>query len=156
MGNKRAEGYIATCVLIVVLCMLFSLFLSFVAAVNVIHISKRNTRNVLDSFVMQNSVEIYNSLKCYNDNTDTLDAESFRAYFCEYNSLRDTGTELIASTEQGKEKYKIKNLSVSFEEEGELKLKVDYVLSVPVSFGDLRLVNAQAPINIVTVYNSKF
>ena len=156
MRNKRGEGYITTCVLIVALCMLFAVFMSFVTAVNVIRISRRNTKNVLDSFVMLNSTKIYDSLKCYSDQTNTFSESGFRTYFCEYNSLTESGDTLIAITENGDEKYTVKDLNISFEQENELKLKVEYVLSVPVSFGSFDLVRANVPVRVITRFDSKF
>ena len=58
MKSKRGDGYIGTCVMILILCMILSIFIEFVATVNVIRISERNARIVLDSFVMENSIEI--------------------------------------------------------------------------------------------------
>lgn len=62
MKSKRAEGYVSTCVMIVIICMLLSVFVTFAVAVNTVKTVKRNSRVVLDSFVMQNSIEIYNSI----------------------------------------------------------------------------------------------
>ena len=59
MKNKKGEGYVSTCVMIVVICMLLSVFVTFAVAVNTVKTVECNSRVVLDSFVMQNSIEIY-------------------------------------------------------------------------------------------------
>lgn len=56
MKSKRAEGYVSTCVMIVIICMLLSVFVTFAVAVNTVKTVKRNSRVVLDSFVMQNAI----------------------------------------------------------------------------------------------------
>lgn len=77
MKNKRGDGYIPACVMIVILCMLIAVFMTFASAVNMIQISERNSRIVLDSFVMKNSIEIYNSVKNGNDYTEFLDNSEY-------------------------------------------------------------------------------
>ena len=51
MRNKKGEGYVSTCVMIVVICMLLSVFVTFAVAVNTVKTVERNSRVVLDSFV---------------------------------------------------------------------------------------------------------
>ena len=75
MINKRGEGYIQTCVMIIILCMLLSVFITFAAAVNLIRIVRNNSLTVLDSFVIQNSIEIYDSLKNGTDLTESIDTD---------------------------------------------------------------------------------
>ena len=73
MNNKKGEGYVSTCVMIVVVCMLLSVFVTFAVAVNTVKTVERNSRVVLDSFVMQNSIEIYDSIKQGNNETNEID-----------------------------------------------------------------------------------
>ena len=94
MKNKRGDGYIGTCVMILILCMILSIFIEFVATVNVIRISERNARIVLDSFVMENSIEIYDSIKTGTDFTEVVDVEQYISKYSEYNSLDFNGNML--------------------------------------------------------------
>lgn len=87
MKNKKGEGYVSTCVMIVVICMLLSVFVTFAVAVNTVKTVERNSRVVLDSFVMQNSIEIYDSIKQGNNETNEIDADEYREalsdrYYC--------------------------------------------------------------------------
>ena len=61
LKNERGDGYIQACVTILILCMLIAVCLTFVTTVNTIRVVERNTRIVLDSFVMENSIIIYDS-----------------------------------------------------------------------------------------------
>lgn len=63
MINKRGDGYISTCVMIVIVCMLLSVFVTFAVSVNTVKTVERNSCVVLDSFVMKNSITIYDSIK---------------------------------------------------------------------------------------------
>ena len=91
MKSKRAEGYVSTCVMIVIICMLLSVFVTFAVAVNTVKTVKRNSRVVLDSFVMQNSIEIYNSIKQGNNKTDGIDAAEYREALTEFCTLEKRG-----------------------------------------------------------------
>ena len=91
MKSKRAEGYVSTCVMIVIICMLLSVFVTFAVAVNTVKTVKRNSRVMLDSFVMQNSFEIYNSIKQGNNKTDGIDAAEYREALTEFCTLEKRG-----------------------------------------------------------------
>jgi multisubunit Na+/H+ antiporter MnhG subunit len=59
MRNKRGDGYITTCVMVVIICMLIAVFVTFTTAVSVVRMTERNSKIVLDSYVMKNSILIY-------------------------------------------------------------------------------------------------
>ena len=52
--NKRGEGYIWICVLVLVICMLLSIFITFASAVNVVRVVEKNSKTVLENFLMKN------------------------------------------------------------------------------------------------------
>ena len=74
--NRKGEGYIDVCVLIIILCMILSVLTEAVAAVNVVKMTERNARVVLDNFVMVNAIEIFDSIKNGNDDTESLFCQS--------------------------------------------------------------------------------
>ena len=59
-------------------------------------------------------------------------------------------------TDNGEERYRITNLNVSFIEENSLKMQVDYVITLPVSFGDFDIMKAEVPITIKSKLTDKF
>ena len=77
MRNKRGEGYITTCVMVVIICMLVAVFVTFTTAVSVVRITERNSKIVLDSYVMKNSILIYDSIKNGNDYTVDLNEDVY-------------------------------------------------------------------------------
>lgn len=156
MRNKSAEGYVRTAVMILIFCIGIAVFMSFVTAVNIVRISKRNTYKVIDGYVTEKSIESFNSIKTGTDYTEQLDIENFIDYFCEYNAMTKIGSELIAKTQDGNEKYRVKNLNLSFIKDKTLKLQVDYVIIIPVSFGDFNIFKAEVPISIKSKYTDKF
>ena len=63
LKNKRGEGYIFPCLMIIVVCMILSVLIFFATSVSLVRITEKNSRIVLDSYVMQNSIQIYHSIK---------------------------------------------------------------------------------------------
>lgn len=156
MKNKRAEGYVSTCIMIFVYCILIAVFLTFVTSVNVVRITKRNTYKVIDGYVTMKSIEAYNSIKVGANTIENLDAETFKDYFCEYNGLENNGSVLIAKTEDGKEKFRITNFNLNFTETNKLKFKVKYVVNIPMGFGDFRIITVKIPVLIKANLTEKF
>lgn len=156
MLNKRAEGYVSTCIMILVFCIVLALFINFITAINVVRISKRNTYKLLDGYVTQKSIESFNSIKVGNDYTELLDEEAFTNHFCEYNNLQKDGDTLVAKRSDGKEKYRISDLNLSFTKDKSLKLQVEYIITIPISFGGLQLTKATVPLKIKSEFTDKF
>lgn len=154
--NKRAEGYVRTCIMIFIFCVGIAILTSFLLAVNTIRISKRNTYKVIDGYVTVKSIEAFNSIKTSNDYIDHLDEEDFIEYLCEYNGMTKSGNILIAKTAGGVEKYRVTDLQLSYILDNTLKLQVDYVITIPVSFGDFNVFNAEVPITIQSKLTDKF
>ena len=156
MPDKKGEGYVTPCVIIMSVCMLLSVFISFVTAVNVVRITKRNTKNVLDSFIMLNAIDIYDSVKTGNNLTDGIDQSAFTGYFCEYCGLSEDGAVLTAVTADGKEKYSVEGMTLILTDENKLSLKVEYTVIVPVSFGDFVVTHAAVPVSVISRFDPKF
>ena len=87
---------------------------------------------------------------------ETFDEESFKEYFCQYNDLQQLGNTYIAKTEQGEEKYRVTDLNLSFIEDKTLKMQVDYIITIPISFGSFDVFNAEVPITVKTKLTDKF
>ena len=156
MKNKRGDGYISACVMIIILCMLMAVFMTFAFAVNMIRISERNARIVLDSFVMKNSIEIYNSLKNGNDYTEFLDNSEYISEFSSYNSLDLSGNLLYSYDEDGNELYRTTKPRIVFTEEKSLKIAAEYSMTVPLYFAGVRVTEVTVPIKAVSKFNDKF
>lgn len=156
MKNKRGDGYIGTCVMILILCMILSIFIEFVATVNVIRISERNARIVLDSFVMENSIEIYDSIKTGTDFTEVVDVEQYISKYSEYNSLDFNGNMLYCVGDDGEELYRQTIPTVRLIEENRLKIIAEYMITVPLYFAGQQVTEVTVPITVTSKFNPKF
>lgn len=156
MKNRRGDGYIGTCVMILILCMILSIFIEFVATVNVIRISERNARIVLDSFVMENSIEIYDSIKTGTDFTEVVDVEQYISKYSEYNSLDFNENMLYCCGDDGEELYRQTIPTVRLIEENRLKIIAEYTITVSLYFAGQQVTEVTVPITVTSKFNPKF
>ena len=144
------------CVTVVILCMLISVFLSFMTAVNIVRQTKRNARVVLDSYVMKTSIEIYGSLKNGSDFLDALDEEEYISAFSSYNSLDLSGEMLYGLDEDGNEQYRVSKPTLTFTEEKELKIQAEFTVVIPMYFSGIKVSEAQIPVTVKSKFKEKF
>lgn len=156
MRNKRGEGYILTCIIVLVVCMLLSVFITFATTVNMVRMTKRNSQIVLDSFVMENSILIYNSIKNGNDYTNELQTDVYIDNLCSFCTFEENADYLYAYSSDGVLKYKLSRPEIFFSTEGELKIYTQYTVYIPVGFGGATVTMAQVPITVESKFNEKF
>lgn len=154
--NRRGEGYITICVAVVILCMLISIFVTFASAVNIVRQTERNSRVVLDSFVMKNSITIYNSIKQGNDVTASLNRNEYISDFSSFNSLDLRGNMLYYYDEDGNEQYRLTKPTISFVQDNHLKIQVQYTIRIPLYFAGIKVSEAVIPMTVVSRFDEKF
>lgn len=156
LKNKRAEGYILPCVMIVIVCMLLSVFVVFFNSVNVVRMTERNSKTVLESYVMKNSILIYNSIKQGNDETSSLDTTDYIDTLCEFCTLEKIGNKLYSMDTNRRVKYYISIPQVGFTRDNHLKLYVSYTVYVPIYFNGRIVSTAVIPMTVKTNLDEKF
>lgn len=156
LKNKCGEGYIFPCLMIVVVCMILSVLIFFASSVSMVRITQKNNKIVLDSYVMQNSIQIYNSIKQGNDYTEVLDRESYIAALCDFCSLAKSGSYLYAYNDDGSLKYFLTSPVITFKKANALKIQLDYTLYVPIWFDGKIARYAVIPVTVHSSFNEKF
>jgi len=156
LKNKRGEGYVQVCVLIIVICMILSVFVTFASAVNVVRLTERNSKTVLESYLMKNSIEIYDSIKQGNNDADSLNANVYITDLADFCTFAKVGNYYYHRDENGRIEYYISKPTVGFTETGKLKLYVSYNLYIPIYFDNVRIKTAKIPITVKIDLNEKF
>ena len=156
LKNKRGEGYVQVCVLIIVICMILSVFVTFASAVNVVRLTERNSKTVLESYLMKNSIEIYDSIKQGNNDADSLNANVYISDLADFCTFVKIGNYYYHKDESGRTEYYISKPTVGFTETGKLKLYVSYNLYIPIYFDNVRIKTAKIPITVKIDLNEKF
>lgn len=156
--NKRGEGYIQICVMVLVICILLSVFVTFAVSVGVVRLTRSNTKTVLKSFVTQNSIENYGAIKEGHADTETygMDPEEFISDFAEFCSLDKSGNMYYHKDTNGRTDYYITEPTVEFVERWSLRVHVSYTLYVPIYFDNVQLTTAAIPVTVKTYLSEKF
>ena len=148
LKNKRGEGYVQVCVLIIVICMILSVFVTFASAVNVVRLTERNSKTVLESYLMKNSIEIYDSIKQGNNDADSLNANVYISDLADFCTFVKVGNYYYHRDENGRTEYYISKPTVGFTQTGKLRLYVSYNLYVPIYFDNVKISTAKIPITV--------
>lgn len=156
LKNKRGDGYIQACVMILILCMLIAVCLTFVTTVNTIRVVERNARIVLDSFVMENSIIIYDSIKNGHDFTEAVDVSRFQAKLADYNNLTKSGAYYYHYDPDGDLDYRITTPVLSMTQTNSLKIAADYTITIPLYFAGMQISTVSIPITVESRLTNKF
>ena len=156
LKNKRGDGYIQACVMILILCMLIAVCLTFASTVHTIRVVQRNARIVLDSFVMENSIIIYDSIKNGHDFTEAVDVSRFQAKLADYNNLTKSGTYYYHYDPDGDLDYRITTPVLSMTQTNSLKIAADYTITIPLYFAGMQISTVSIPITVESQLTSKF
>ena len=148
LKNKRGEGYVQVCILIIAICMILSVFITFASAVNVVRLTERNSKTVLESYLMKNSIEIYDSIKQGNNDADSLNANVYITDLADFCTFVKVGNYYYHRDENGRTEYYISKPTVGFTETGKLRLYVSYNLYVPIYFDNVKISTAKIPITV--------
>lgn len=153
--NNKAEGYITVCVLAIVISMLISVTIYFVATVGMIKKQREDTKRVLDSVVMESAVEAYESVKYGSDEFDNYNNDYFVQRLCDFCSLADEGEKLYSYSGEGTLKYYISVPELRSDSDS-LKATLEYTVFVPIYFNGIRITTAIIPTTINSYFNEKF
>jgi len=156
--NKRAEGYVQVCVLVIVICMIMSVFVTFASTVNVVRLMKRNSKTVLESYLMRDSIRIYDSIKQGTNDTekDSLDSNFYYNSLKEFCTFETHGNYLYHKGDDGVTDYYISTPHIGFTEQGKLRLYVKYTLYVPIYFDRVKVSTAEIPIEVDLDLDERF
>lgn len=136
--------------------MIFAMIFTYSASISKVNLMRENTKVVLDSFLTQNSTEIYNSIKQGNDYTEVIDTEEFRTSLISFCTLEIENEMLYSYDADGKELYHITEPTLSFREENELELVVNYTISIPLWFAGHQFPAVTVPVEITSILTKKF
>jgi len=143
-------SYITPCVITIVITMILSIVLFYTQCMTIIQTTISNTERVLDSFIMKNSIEIYQSIKQGHDFTETFDENYYISQTSAELSLDLKTNRLYNYNDDGSLLYSMTNPKVTFKTDKELKLNANYTLTIPVRFAGKYIFNLNIPITVTS------
>ena len=156
MKNKRGEGYVPVCVLLIIVCMILSVFVTFASAVNVVKMTERNSRVVLDNLVMRGAIDTYQSIKKGNDENALIDSQEYIDELCEFCTFEKAAHFLYHKDANGKAEFRITYPQVGYSVTKKLKIYASYTVYIPVYFCGIQVSTAEIPITVESKYTEKF
>ncbi len=148
LKDKRGVGYIFPCVVTIVIAMILSVVLFYAECMTIIQTTKDDTERVLESFVMKNSIEIYNSIKQGHDFTEKIDGNIYVSDTSSELSLDISENMLYNTDNQGTTVYSMTVPKVSYTIDKALKLKANYTVIIPVTFAGNKIYDLEIPLEI--------
>ena len=141
LKDKRGEGYIQVCVLVIVLCMIMSVFVTFAGTVNVVKLTERNTKTVLEQSTNE---------------TEYIDANEFISDLADFCTFVKSGSYYYHRDANRRTEYYISKPTVGFTEDERLRLYVSYTLYVPIYFNNVRISTVKIPTTVKINFDQRF
>ena len=148
-------SHVKTAVMVLVISMVLSLVLAYASIMTIVQTTKSNTERVLNSFVIENSTYIYNSIKNGDDFTTAINANYFVSQFSLENSLDFDGNFLYNKDDRGVSIFKMTNPTTHFSVDNTLNLTTTFDLLIPVQFAGKQVTEIRIPIKVTASYNLK-
>ncbi len=148
LQDTRGGGYITACVITLVIVMILSAVLFYAQCMTILQTTRDNTELVLESFIMKNSILIYDSIKQGHDLTEYFGENDYFSELSSRFSLDIRGNALYNYGEEGNIIYAMTNPYVTYKVDKALKLKASYTVMIPVTFAGTRLFFLRIPLTV--------
>ena len=153
--DRRAEGYVRTCVILICVCLFFSAVLFFAEALSVADDIKNEIKLMLDGAVVSEAISGYMSLTDGSDRYTGGAALSLKRSFEEEfgDAPTSDGFYPVGKDGSGRE---ISMPVVALDEGERVRLRASFVLKIPVCLGSLRILTLELPLTVRSRYYAKF
>jgi len=148
-------AYIKTAVIVLITSMILSLILTYASVMTIVQTSKSNTERVLNSFVIQNTTLIYNSIKNGNTFIAAIDANSFITQFSSDCTLDYKGGYFYNKDSKGSTIFRITSPQTTFTVNNTLNLTCVFDILFPINFAGKQVSEIRIPIKVKTSYSLK-
>ena len=148
LKDTRGGGYFTPCVITIVIAMILSAVLFYAQCMTIIQTTRADTERVLESFIMKNSIDIYNSIKQGHDFTEDFDENFYISETSSELSLDSIKNYLYNYGADGEIVYAMTNPIVTYKVDNALKLKVNYTVMIPVIFAGEHIFDLVIPVTV--------
>lgn len=148
LKSTRGGGYFTPCVITIVIAMILSAVLFYAQCMTIIQTTRADTERVLESFIMKNSIDIYNSIKQGHDFTEDFDENFYISQTSSELSLDSSKKRLYNYGADGEIVYVMTSPHVTYKIDKVLKLKASYTVMIPVIFAGEHIFDLEIPITV--------
>lgn len=146
--NDKGAGYITACVITIAIAMILSSVFFYAECIAIIQNTRDMTEEVLESFIIENAVLIYDSIKQGHDLTEQLSKNVLGSEISSRFSLDFTANTFYSRDKNGRILYAMTAPEVTYKVDKALKLKASYMIAIPVQFAGKRLFFMRIPITV--------
>lgn len=154
--SQEGNINIMTCFLVLGICMIWSVLMYFLMNVSVAQAQRKSAEQILDQYVQNNGIWIYNQVKEHSDKTDELMTEEYLNSLVLQQGLEpDANGVYCAYSADRMLRYKVGDVQLQYIEDGVPKIQLTYTLHIPV----IILGNAywvEIPAHAYSRFNPKF
>ena len=148
LKDTRGGGYFTPCVITIVIAMILSAVLFYAQCMTIIQTTRADTERVLESFIMKNSIDIYNSIKQGHDFTEDFDKDFYISKTSSELSLDSSKNRLYNYGADGEIVYSMTSPYVTYKVDKALNLKASYTVMIPVIFAGEHIFDLEIPITV--------
>ncbi len=148
LKSKRGVSYPLTCVVVMVISMMLSVWMEYAMLMQDLSAQKAETRLKLEEVLTQYAIEHYEELKQGNESVP-LDQAEIQAAVWETVGLDGNGERL---DEDG---YGMRDAELHFTEGGGWSLRFSYLLTLPVQWNGVRYTDLTLPVTVTGTYLMK-
>ena len=146
--NDKGAGYITACVITIAIIMILNMVFFYAQGMTIVQTTRDNVELVLESFIIENAVQIYDSIKQGHDLTESFDGNLLASQISSRFSLDFTANTLYSRDKNGRILYAMTAPEVTYKVDKALKLKASYTIAIPVQFAGKRLFFMRIPLTV--------
>jgi len=153
LTDKKGNSSFWTAVLVLAICMIFSAVLTYASLMSAVRMARDTTQLTLDSFVIENAVGIYDSIK-NGSNEVTLSQydQAFTDRLTQEFSVVKSGSSLYNMGADGGIVYAYKGPLTHTLNGDVLELKTTFELTLPVAFAGQKVTDLRIPLEARSLY----
>lgn len=150
---KEGAAYLKSAFITLFICILIMLIMTFWSAVANIQSFKSSARTVLDAYVSEKSIKIFDEIKDSKDNIISFSADDYNQRLVSFCGFTDSGGHFEKLNPDLIYSVSIPSLTV---DNSELNMKMECTVTVPLYFCGVQISNAVAPISINSSFEDIF
>jgi hypothetical protein len=148
-------SHIKTAVNVMITAMIISLIMTYASVMTIVQTTRSNTERVLNSFVIDNSTAIYDSIKNGNNYLSAINTNYFAYILYQDGTLEFDGTYMYNKNSEGEIVYKLTSPVTTFTINNTLNLTSNLEVLIPLEFAGKHFTEMRIPITVKRSYNLK-
>lgn len=147
---------VMTCFIVLAICMIWSVLMYFLMGVSVAQAQRKSAEQILDQYIQNNGIWIYDQVKEHSETTDELLTEEYLNCLILQQGLElEADGKYCAYSADRTPRYKVEGVELQYIEEKMAKIQLTYTLYIPVIIlGDAYWV--AIPAHAYSRFNPKF